>query len=379
MARILFGVTVPMTAEAFLKPQFKALQLQGWDVHLACSPDPGFESLQKIEGICLHAIPMKRNPSPIKDLLSLYEWHKLVRTIKPDMIVGSTPKAALLAMLAGKWNKVAARVYHARGFRAEGLAGLPRKVSLLAEKITARNASAVVCDSDSLRTELICAGILKQSKVGVLGFGSCCGVDINHFRPASREEHLTARSNLGINDRDFVVGFVGRIAVDKGINELMSAVKNARQKANDIILVLVGPLEDASLGERISANSEFISYVGSLADPRTAYWAFNCFVLPSYREGFGQSSLEAQACGIPTIVSNATGVRDSVPPNAPLPLVRVHDSRSITESICSLYADGSLRYESASLGREWVQNNFDSRQVVTRFNDYLIQQVKNVV
>jgi glycosyltransferase involved in cell wall biosynthesis len=114
-----------------------------------------------------------------------------------------------------------------------------------------------------------------------------------------------------------------------------------------------------------------------VSDPRTAYWSFDCFVLPSYREGLGQVSLEAQACGIPTIVSNATGVRDSVPPDARLPLIPAHDSNSLKELICSLYADESLRIDSGLLGRVWVENHFDSHQVVARFNEYLSEQVEN--
>jgi len=376
--RILFGVTVPMTAQAFLIPQLTSLVNDGWDVHLACSPEPGIEALSQLQDVFVHQIPMKRGPSIHHDVVSLYRWCRLVRSIKPDIVVGSTPKAALFSMLSAKWNKIPARLYHARGFRAEGLVGILRRVAMYGEWLTARSASAVVCDSQSLLTELTGANMFPRSKGSVLGFGSSCGVDIRHLRPASREEYLASRSNFGLLERDFVVGFVGRIATDKGVNELITAVELARQNFREIRLVLVGPLEDMSLGERISKNTEFITNVGQVSDPRNAYWSFDCFVLPSYREGLGQVSLEAQACGIPTIVSNATGVRDSVPPEARLPLIPTHDSNLLKELICNLYTDESLRIDSGLLGRVWVENHFDSHQVVARFNEYLSEQVENI-
>ena len=375
--RILFGVTVPMTAQAFLKPQLTALENDVWDVHLACSPDPGIEALSQIRNVVIHPIPMKRGPSAFHDLASLYRWCRLVHTIRPDIVVGSTPKAALFSMLAAKWNKIPARVYHARGFRAEGLTGILRRLAMYGERLTARSATAVVCDSQSLLTELTSANMLPRSKATVLGFGSTSGVDVKHLRPASREEYVASRSEFGLLERNFVVGFVGRIARDKGVNELITAVELARQDFTDIKLVLVGPLEDMILYERISKNGEFIYNNGPVSDPRTAYWAFDCFALPSYREGLGQVSLEAQACGIPTIVSNATGVRDSVPPDALLPLIPTHDPILLKELICTLYADESLRMNSGSRGRVWVENHFDSRQVVARFNEYLREQVEN--
>jgi glycosyltransferase involved in cell wall biosynthesis len=320
---------------------------------------------------------MERGPAFFHDLVSLYRWHRLMRTIKPDIVVGSTPKAAGFSMLAAKWNKIPARIYHARGFRAEGLVGILRKVAMYGEWLTARSSSAIICDGQSLLTELTNAHMFPRSKGTVLGSGSTCGVDIKHLRPASREEYLASRSDFGLLERDFVVGFVGRITIDKGVRELITAVELARKDFHEIRLVLVGPLEDASLGERIRKNTEFITNVGPVADPRSAYWAFDCFVLPSYREGLGQVSLEAQACGIPTIVSDATGVRDSVPADTRLPMVPVGDSNSIKELICSLYADESLRRETGLLGRLWVENNFESQQVIAGFNEYLSQQVEN--
>jgi glycosyltransferase involved in cell wall biosynthesis len=218
MKSILFGVTIPMTANAFLKPQIKALISEGWDVHLVCNLEPGIEELARIAGLRVHPIPMKRNPNPIGDLISLYRWINLLRKLRPNIVIGSTPKAALLSMLGSKFTKIPVRIYHARGFRAEGLTGVAKKISLLTEKITIKLATEILCDSSSLRDSLINHGCLPKNSGIVIGLGSCCGVDTEFFRPPSTEEKEQAREKLGYKHEDFIVGFVGRLTTDKGIN-----------------------------------------------------------------------------------------------------------------------------------------------------------------
>ena len=161
MTRIIFGVTSTATAQAFLRPQLSALISEGWDVHLACSPDSSFEQVAELT---VHSIPMQRNPSPLKDIVSLYRWHRLVKILQPDIIVGSTPKAGLLSMLAAKWNNIPARIYHVLGFRAEGLTGIIKRISLFAEKLTISGATEVLCASSSLREALIDSGCLDKHK-----------------------------------------------------------------------------------------------------------------------------------------------------------------------------------------------------------------------
>ena len=112
MPTVLFGVTIPLTANAFLRDQLTELATQGWKVHLVTSPGEGFERLHELEGVQLHSIAMKRAHSVIADFKSLIEWTHLIKEIKPDLVVASTPKAGLLGMIAARIRKTPTRLYH---------------------------------------------------------------------------------------------------------------------------------------------------------------------------------------------------------------------------------------------------------------------------
>jgi len=346
-----------------------------WDVHLACNPDQGFQELAELPGIALHPVPMRRDPSPLRDLVSLYQWNKLVREIKPDIIVGSTPKAALLSMLSGKWNRIPVRVYHARGFRAEGLGGINGKIAVLAERRTIKAATRVLCDSDSLHKALVAAGLLEEADGIVLGAGSCCGVDTSYFRPPNPEERKEARSRLGILVTDFAVGFVGRVTEDKGVRELVQAITNVNEADSNVKLVLVGPNEGApDLLANLPADSP-VKYLGPTSDVRSAYWAFDAFALPSYREGFPIAPLEAQSCGLPLITTTATGCVDSQPPANSQLTIPQKDPEAIAKAITSLVTDPEIRSTMGGQARDWVVKNFTASDVVQRQIEFLKGQV----
>lgn len=375
MPRILFGVTVPETANAFLKPQLTTLMAEGWEVHLACSPELNFDALKSISGLTVHSIPMKRGPSPLKDLMSLYRWHRLVRDVKPGVVVGGTPKAGLLSMLASKWNKTPTRIYHARGFRAEGLLGLNRSISLVAERLSTRSATEVLCDSFSLRAALRNLGCLRQDRGIVLGAGSCCGVDTKFFRQPNIDERSKSRQLLGYGESDIVIGFVGRITKDKGICELVQAISQVNNAHSNVRLALFGPDEGGidDLGDLMHNNS--ITYMGPVEDVRSVYWAFDIFALPSYREGFPIAPLEAQSCGLPLITTSATGCIDSQPPRNSVLTVEPKSTSSLVSPIEFLVLDLGARATMGEHARQWVQANFNATDVVRRHISFLEMQV----
>ena len=365
-----------MTAQAFLKPQLETLVSQGWDVHLACSPDQGFDELTHMRGVTLHPIPMQRNPSPIKDLVSLFRWNNLVRKLQPDIIVGSTPKAALLSMLAGKRSKIPARVYHVRGFRAEGLTGVKRNIALIAERRTAQAATKVLCDSESLLEALAAAGCLDAHNAIVLGSGSCCGVDIRHFRQPNSVERTQSRSSLGFEDDDFLVGFVGRVTRDKGVSELIEAVTHVNKVYPNVKLVLIGPDEGAHALLADLKPTDPVKYLGASSDVRSAYWTFDVFALPSYREGFPIAPLEAQACGLPLITTTATGCIDSQAPNNRRFSVPSRDSSAIEHALTYLLKYPTEKSAAGAHARLWVETNFNQDHVVKQQIDFLSEQVR---
>jgi glycosyltransferase involved in cell wall biosynthesis len=340
-------------------------------VHLVCSPDSSFEHIAELT---VHSIPMQRNPSPLKDIVSLYRWQRLVKSLQPDIIVGSTPKAGLLSMLAAKWSNVPVRIYHVLGFRAEGLTGITKRISLFAERLTISEATEVLCASPSLKAALIDSGCLDKRKGVVLGAGSCCGADTEFFRPPTLDERQKARTHIGLKDTDLTIGFVGRLTKDKGVRELVRAVLKVNKTHSNVQLVLFGPDEGGIdyLGDLLQEDA--VTCMGPTSDVRSAYWAFDVFALPSYREGFPISSLEAQSCGLPLITTNATGCIDSQPPDNSRLTVPVKDSDSLATAIEYLITNPGKPTNMGLQARQWVLKNFNSTDVVLRHTRFLERQ-----
>ena len=374
MPRILFGVTVPMTAIAFLQDQLTDLAEQDWDVHLATSPDEGFERLQLLPGVTVHALPMKRPPAPTHDAVSLAQWIKLLGKVRPDVVVASTPKAGLLGMVAARMTRVPVRIYHLRGLRAEGLAGAARRISLASERLSITCSTDLLSDSPSLLKKIRELRLAGPHQGVVLGLGSCCGVDTNHFRPPSTEERVEARAALGIEPDQVVIGFLGRLVPDKGVPELIDAVRLLRSRQANIVLALVGPREDATV--EIPTGENWLKAPGPTEDPRSSYWAFDIFCLPSHREGFPISPLEAQSCAVPALATLATGCVEAIAPRASSPPVAIADPEALAGSLGVLSGDMSLRLDLGAKARLWVEENFDRDAVRSAFARYFDAKVR---
>ena len=117
----------------------------------------------------------------------------------------------------------------------------------------------------------------------------------------------------------FTFLFVGRIVRDKGMNELMRAFQRLSKRCREARLVLVGDYEDdldpiSQEARDIIAQNGQIEAVGpKYGDELLAcYAAADCFVFPSYREGFPNTVLEAGAMGLPCIVTDINGSREIV-------------------------------------------------------------------
>lgn len=347
----------------------------GWDVHLVTDPSEGFERLREISGLTLHALPMKRPPSPLHDLRSLMRWRSLLKTLRPDVVVAGTPKAGLLGMVSARMQKVPTRVYHLRGLRYEGLSGLNRFISLRMEHLAARSATVLLCDAPSMRAAVIEAGLESSNRTIVLGSGSACGVELDRFHPPTDDERHEAREHFDISPSAFVIGFVGRITRDKGIVELLRAAAEVHASHPQIVLLLVGPIEEPhglAAEELASLEEPWVRTPGYLPDPTAAYRAMDVYCLPSHREGFPISPLEAMASQLPIVSTDATGCIDAVRPGVTGLVVPVKDTARLVQALLSIIENPELGKAMGVQGRAWVTADFDSRQVTQNFVNFMI-------
>ena len=171
------------------------------------------------------------------------------------------------------------------------------------------------------------------------------------------------KEQFNFSDKDIIIGFCGRLVKDKGIIELVLAFEKLPAHYK---LLLVGDYEERDslpflIKERI-LNNEKIFVTGFIFDDIEYYYSLmNIFVLPSYREGFPTSVLEASSLEIPVLTTTATGCVDSIIEGETGFFIN-HSTDSIFTNIIKL-ENLHTRKSMGKAGREFVINNFDNRKL----------------
>jgi len=369
--RIVLAVTVPVSLKLMAGyPEY--LARQGWDVHVVSSPvrDQTFP-----EGVTFHAIPMRREPSPLRDLMALIGWVRLLWRLRPTVVVAGTPKAGLLGMMAAWSVRVRVRVYMLRGLRLETESGPKRSLLHAMERISARCATRVQSVSHSLRDEFVSLGLAPISKVVVLGPGSSNGVSV----PPGRWSGQTTRADLGLDDSSHVVGFVGRMTKDKGLQDLLAAIQIMREAGSSVQGLLVGPEDtDGSVTDFLrdcSLDEGSISWVGAVPEALPYFPAMDVLCLPTRREGFPNVVLEAAVSGVPAVVSDVTGARDSVIPGRTGVLVPPDNPDALAAALTSLISDTEGLELMGRSAREYVTQNFAREEIWELNREFLETEI----
>jgi len=355
MKKICFITTVSLTMRVFVVETAKYLHEQlGWDVSLICSPDEEFAA-----GLpeYLHYIPVQMNRGmDLTALRSIREFVRIFRREQFDMVQYSTPNAACYASIAAKKAKVPVRLYAQWGIRYTGLSGISRKVFRCIEKMVCKKSTIVKAQSPMNRQFAIDEGLCPAEKISVVGYGGTIGVDLNDLDIEKKQQWgAEIRSHYGLTEEDFVFGFAGRITVDKGCRELLSAFRAMVEAGRDGKLMIVGPVdEDCGVDKELIAwanASERVILTGSVPgeEMKKYYSAMDVLVHPTYREGFGMVLQEAGALGLPIITTKIPGASEVFADGESVRLVEARNQNQLKEAMLELL---SRREWAAQLGRQ---------------------------
>ena len=367
---ILVGVTHAQTC-LVLGARLRALRNAGFHVLLLSSPGPLLDITAAREQVERIELPMRRSIAPLADLVSLYRLWRLIGKYRPDLVEFGTPKAGLLGTLAAWLRGVPRRVYMLRGLELESTSGLKRRILLAAERMAARCAHVVLCNSESLRAEALALRLAPYRKLRLLGEGSSNGVDIERFSPGPS----TVREQLGIPHYVPVIGFAGRLTRDKGLPELCEAFDLILCAEPSTRLLLVGWFDvaedavDPGLRMRILRHPQ-IYCTGFVPDTAPYYRAMDLLVLPTWREGFPNVVLEAAATGIPVVTTECTGARDSVLPEITGLMIPPGHPDAIYEAVMKLIRDPKRRQLMGRSARAWILEHYVESRVVGMTVDY---------
>lgn len=357
--KIVQGVTSSLSA-LFIKDQVAFIEQNGYDVKVVCNDDFGKSNVE----LDVEHIPFEREIDVIKDISALRRLFVYLRRERPDIINFSTPKAGLLGMIAGFLNRTQTRIYVIRGLRLETAGGVKELVLYMTEKIACALSTHVMVISDSLEESVVRMKIVDRVKIVRIGKGSSDGIDLSKFDPGNIHPERLGRlkSDLNIAPGDFVIGYVGRLTRDKGINELISAFKKMSGKYEQLKLLMIGDFEESDpiTGDNMKTlnscdNIIHCSYTDGI---EYYYRLMDVFALPTYREGFSNVSIEAQAMGVPVIAFDSTGARDTVNHTKTGLITATNDTEGLIEAMDHLMIEPRILKDMSASSREFVSSHF---------------------
>jgi len=362
-----------------MRGQIEFLRNKDLDVHIVSSDG---NELRQYESEIAHVVPMKRDIALFSDLKSLIKMVKLFHKEKPSIVNSGTPKAGLIGTLAAFITRRPIRIYTVRGLRLETVKGFKYFVLYFMEKIAMFCATDIIAISESLKRKIITSNLTKKNKVKVLGFGSSNGIHFEKFQLANNK--LEEKYNELLN-RSFVIGYVGRIVKDKGIHELIESFKIIEDKGYNVKLLVIGSIE---MENAISESDYFfltknpnVVLIKHVSNPISFYNNMDVFVFPTYREGFGNVSIEAQALEVPVITTNVTGAIDTVVDGETGFIVEKADYKAIAEKIETLINDDNLKNYLGHNGRTRVEKKFSNKiiweELENLYNTLLMERERN--
>jgi glycosyltransferase involved in cell wall biosynthesis len=377
--KLLRITTVPISLKVLLKDQL-AFMNQYFDVVGVSSRGKELDEVANNEHIKTIALDMSREITPLQDIVSLIKMILLLLREKPHIVHTHTPKAGIVGMLASWICMVPNRFHTVAGLPVMEATGNKKKLLHIVEKITYICATKIYPNSKGLATYILENKLSNQEKLKVIGFGSSNGIDTEYFKPTHDIDNKAQliKNQYSLNDK-FIFCFVGRIVKDKGIDELVYAFDNISKNNINARLLIVGEFEDfldpiSNQSKKILNQNNAIIFVGFQNDIRPYLVCSDCFVFPTYREGFPNVILQACSMELPCIVTNINGCNEIIRDNINGLIIEPKDSNALRLAMEKVLIDKVLIDKLSKNTREDIVKKYDRKQ----FFNYLLAEYMEV-
>lgn len=357
--KICFVVAVPGTADSFMRDHISTLR-QDYDVYLVGNITAD-EQVARLNINGWQHIDILRPISLINDLRTVFQLCRYFRKMQFDAVHSITPKAGLVCALAAWLVGIKHRTHIYTGQVWATRKGVMRWLLMMCDRVTSLFDNHILVDGEPQRQFLIKHHIISSHNSQVLGAGSISGVNTVRFTP-SESTRADVRRELNIADDKTVFCFMGRQNAEKGIYELYAAFDRLAAERADVVLLMFGSDEEGCM-ERlpeyrsIKSGENFIFY-GKTSTPERHLQGADVFCMPSYREGFGTSVIEASCLGMPVICSDIYGLQDAMVDGLTGLRCKVADAETLYVAMKSFVENPAMGKEYGANGRARVLQYF---------------------
>jgi glycosyltransferase involved in cell wall biosynthesis len=300
--------------------------------------------------------------SPLRDIVDTWRIARMLRREAPDVVFSNNIKPVVFVTVAATLAGVRRRhaLVGGLGYAFTDVPGtrlpvsrrLTRWIASTLYALAFRLSSRVIFHNPDDRDLLVRRRVCPADRAAVVA-GS--GVDVDAFAPEDRP-----------TDPTFV--FVGRLLADKGVREYLEAAAATKRRYPLARFLLVGEADanpsaiDAREVERL-VQAGVVEWKGKVADVRPHLHESSVFVLPSYREGVPRSTLEAMACGLAVVTTDAPGCRETVVHGHNGLIVPVGDAQALAGALAELCDDPARIPTMGDNGRAMAVERFSSDRV----------------
>ena len=383
--RICFVTTISASIKSFLLPLARYMvENDNYDVTFVCDED---ESMYPLMNEHIHYKPIKMKRGIAFDgVVVIYKLIKLFKREKFDIVQYATPNASLYGSIASRMAGVPVRIYCEWGVRYIDFTGLARFAYRQLMKIMCNNATHIEVESHSIYDFSVKDKLYKPEKAMVIWNGSACGVDLDRYILSNKTQwRKEVRSEYKIEDDARVFGYCGRITRDKGLNELFGAFKRVVETSNSkfkAYLMIIGGNDNVQ-----SIDPELFSwaktcpqviFTGFTNNVPRFYSALDVFTSLSYREGFGLVVIEAAAMGVPGIVTNVPGQRDTIEHMRTGYSVSAHDVDSVVQAMEYCIENPKEVQEMGIAARKNVEEKYEQKELFKRLTQHRNQMIEEM-
>lgn len=325
-------------------------------VIVALPPDPAIASLREIGCEIVETRVNRRGMNPFQDINLLCRYWRLIRSIRPSVVLTYTIKPNVYGGMAARWLGVPSMATITGLGTAVQNPGPLRLLTLFLYRRGLKGAKRVFSQNNAIEEILLKERISVPEKI-VRVPGSGVNLQKHCLQPYPEDDGMTR----------FV--FIGRLMRDKGVRELARAARQIKEEFPNTSFEVLGGYEEQyeSLIDALCREGT-INYAGYQNDVRPFLARSHAIVLPSYHEGMANVLLEAAAAGRAILASAIPGCEETFDEGISGIGFRPHDAEDLTRALRQFIELPYLQKERMGLaGRKKMETNFDRRIVVEKY------------
>ncbi|SCI76460.1 Glycogen synthase [uncultured Clostridium sp.] len=284
----------------FRRELIDSMLSEGYEVYVSLPYGEKVEYLKEMGCKFINTPINRRNANPIEDFKLILRYIKILKKIRPDVVLTYTIKPNVYGGIACRLNKIP-YICNVTGLGSGYInGGLVQKIVKILSKISFKKAKKVFFQNTSDMNLLISQNVVNGNFALLPG----SGVNLETYKVLP----------YPLENETVTFNFVARVMKDKGIEEYLEVAKRIKQKYSNVRFNVIGMIDQIQYEDILKRYQKegIIEYLGFKKDMIPYIKSCSCIVNPSYAEGMSNVLLEGAACGRPLIASDIPGCKEIV-------------------------------------------------------------------